>query len=299
MGSKKRTSKAARKQSGSSKIPTWFYDKDAPISVKREVEDALARHAADNGLGVGSAKFSSLSLQDICASLKPLHARWSKVEPAMINTATQPAMQALAAHLRECKRKRKMMAQMVADVKAADADEQSGQSGAEEGEEEEVQMDDSDGEQADQQPAYAKGDPRDELVQEAGGDEGTARDDEEKAPLIEKILGTIRAAGQARDDAKDAAEHKSGAPGGDQAAQLRITAEDVVRWAELGEHCKRAQYHHQEIERAEKEIGRLVAGTPLRYSYRAVRNLMTLRADASEAGSEQQGEQPTAAEANE
>ena len=299
MGSKKRTSKAARKQSGSAKIPTWFYDKDVHISVKREVEDALARHAADNGLVVGSAKFSSLSLQDICASLKPVHARWSKVEPAMIDTATQPAMQALAVHLRECKRKRKSMTQMVANLKAADdqarSDEQSSQSGAEEGEEEEVQVDDSDGERADQEPAYAKGDPH-ELGQEAGGDEGVARDDEEKAPLIAQILGRLREAGQARDDAKDAAEHKSGAPGGDQAAQLRITAEDVVRWAELGEHCKRAQYHHQEIERAEKEIGRLVAGTPLRYSYRAVRDLMTLRADASEAGSEQQGEQPSAAE---
>ncbi len=135
MGSKKRTSKAARKQSGSSKIPTWFCDKDIPISVKREVEDALARHAADNGLVVGSAKFTKLSLQDICASLKLVHARWSKVEPDMINTGTQPAMQALAAHLRDCKRKRKMMAQMIADLKAADgqarSDEQSSQSGAE------------------------------------------------------------------------------------------------------------------------------------------------------------------------
>ena len=101
-------------------------------------------------------------------------------------------------------------------------------------------MDDSDGERADQQSAYAKGDPR-ELVQEAGGDEeeGTARDDEEKAQLIAQILGRLREAGQARDDAKDAVEHKSGAPGGDQAAQLRITTGDVVRWAELGEHCKR------------------------------------------------------------
>ena len=108
----------------------------------REVEDALARHAADNGLAVGSAKFKSLSLQDICPSLKLVHARWGEVEPAMINTGTQPAMQALAAHLRDCKRKRKMMEQMVADAKAtgdkAQSDEQSSQSGAEEGEDEEA-----------------------------------------------------------------------------------------------------------------------------------------------------------------
>ena len=156
MGSKKRTSKAARKQSGSSKIPTWFGDKDVPVRVKREVEDALARHAADNGLAVGSKKFNALSLQDICPSLKLMHARWGDVEPAMINTGTQPAMQALAAHLRDCKRKRKMMEEMVADAKAtgdkAQSDEQSSQSGAEEGEEEEAQVDESDGDRADRKP---------------------------------------------------------------------------------------------------------------------------------------------------
>ena len=154
MGYKKRTSKAARKQSGPPKFPAWFGDKDVHISVKREVEDALARHAADNGLAVGSRKFNALSLQDICPSLKLMHARWGDVEPAMINTGTQPAMQALAAHLRDCKRKRKMMAQMIADAKAAgdkaQSDEQSSQSGAEEGEEEEAQEDESDGDPADE-----------------------------------------------------------------------------------------------------------------------------------------------------
>jgi len=157
MGYKKRTSKAARKQSGPPKIPAWFGDKDVPISVKREVEDALARHAADNGIAVGSAKFSALSLQDICPSLKLVHGRWGEVEPAMINTGTQPAMQALAAHLRDCRRKRKMMLQMVADAKAAgdkaQSEEQSSQSGAEEGEGEEAEVEESEGDRADQKPA--------------------------------------------------------------------------------------------------------------------------------------------------
>jgi len=83
----KRASKAARKKSGSSKIPTWFFDKDVPISLKREVEDALARHTHDNGLTIGSQKFGALSLKDICASLKLVHARWRAVEPAMINAS--------------------------------------------------------------------------------------------------------------------------------------------------------------------------------------------------------------------
>ena len=242
MGSKKRrTSKAARKQSGSSKIPTWFGDKDVPVRVKREVEDALARHAADNGLAVGSARFSKLSLTDICASLKLVNDdRWSEVEPDMINTGTQPAIQALATHLRDCRRKRKMMAQMVADLQAAhdqaQSDEQSSQSGAEEGEEEEAQADESDGGRADQEPAYAKGDPRD-LMREAGGEEGAATDDE-KAPLIAQIFGQIREAAQARDAAKEAAEHKS------PAAQLRITTDGVVRWALIGEWCARVEFHY-------------------------------------------------------
>ncbi len=112
MGYKKRTPKA--KKSGPPKIPAWFGHKDVPISVMREVEDALARCAADNGLGAGSAKFKSLSLPDIFPSLKLVHARWGEVEPAMINTGTHPAMQALAAHLRACKRKRTMMEKMIA-----------------------------------------------------------------------------------------------------------------------------------------------------------------------------------------
>ena len=238
MGSKKRrTSKAARKQSRSSKIPTRFGDKDVPVRVKREVEDALARHAADNGLAVGSKKFNALSLQDICASLKLVHSRWGVVEPMMINTGTQPAMQALAAHLRDCKRKRKMMEQMVADVKATgdqpQSDALSSQSGAEEGEEEEeAQADASDGDhRADQEPAYAKGDPR-ELMQEGAATDGRT------TPLIAQIFGQIREAAQARDATKEAAEHKS------QAAQLRITTDGVVRWALIGEWCARVEFHY-------------------------------------------------------
>ena len=70
-------------------------------------------------------------------------------------------MQVLAAHLRDCKPKRKMMAQMIADAKAtcdkAQSDEQSSQSGAEEGEEEEeeeeAQVAEADGDRADRKPA--------------------------------------------------------------------------------------------------------------------------------------------------
>ena len=86
MGSAKRKKKTARKQSA--KIPTWLLDRGVPVLLKREVEDALARHVADNGIAVGSAKYKSLSLQGICASLKLVNARWSKVEPEMFKAAS-------------------------------------------------------------------------------------------------------------------------------------------------------------------------------------------------------------------
>ena len=50
MGSK-RKKKIARKQSP--KIPTWLFARDVPVLLKREVEDALARHIVDNGITIG------------------------------------------------------------------------------------------------------------------------------------------------------------------------------------------------------------------------------------------------------
>ena len=98
--SNKRNKKSARKQAA--KIPNWLFDRDVPIILKREVEDALARHAADNGIAVASAKFKALTLQGICPSLRLVHAaRWSAVRPEMIHAATQPAIKVLAAHLQD------------------------------------------------------------------------------------------------------------------------------------------------------------------------------------------------------
>jgi len=160
-------------------------------------------------------------------------------------------MKALASHLRDCKSKRKMLGQMVADLQAAgdhaQSDEQSGQSGAEEGEEEEAQADESDGDQADkEQPTYAEGDPHD-LMPAAGGEEAAAPDDE-KDPLIAQILDLIREAAQAREAADGAAEriHLPGdaRKGESQAAQLRVTLADVRTWAEIGERCKRVEFHY-------------------------------------------------------
>ena len=104
--SNKRKKKSAQKQAA--KIPAWFFDRDASYRLKRDVEDALARHAADNGIRVASAKFKALALQHICPSLRLVNAaQWSAVGPEMIHTASQPAMKALATHLQDFKKKRK------------------------------------------------------------------------------------------------------------------------------------------------------------------------------------------------
>ena len=98
--SDKRKKKSARKQAV--KTPAWLFDREVSFRLKREVEDALARHAADNGIAVASAKFKALTLQSICPSLRLVNAaRWSAVRPEMIHAATQPAIKVLAAHLQD------------------------------------------------------------------------------------------------------------------------------------------------------------------------------------------------------
>ena len=132
----KRKKKSVRKRA--KKIPAWLFDRGVSVHLKREVEDGLARHALDNGIGVNSAKFKELELQDILPSLKLAHARWRAVDAEMINMASQPAMKVLSAHLKEKRRKRTEMSQMVSALEAEEGS-------AEEGEEEEEESSASDG----------------------------------------------------------------------------------------------------------------------------------------------------------
>ena len=119
-------------------------------------------------------------------------------------------------------------------------------------------------------------------MQAAGGEEG-ATTDGRTAPLVAQILRQICEATQAREAAEGAAEHKS------QAAQLRITPDDVARWAEIGEWCKRIEFHYQELEHAEDEIIKLVEHTPLSFSYTKVADRW---AAVSQKSGKQQDEQP-------
>ena len=128
----KRKKKSVRKRT--KKIPAWLFDRSVSVRLKREVEDGLARHALDNGMSPSSGKFQKLELPDILSSLKLVHARWRAVDAEMINTASQPAMKVLSAHLKEKRRKRTEMEQM---VKALEAEEDSAEEGEEEQEEEE------------------------------------------------------------------------------------------------------------------------------------------------------------------
>ena len=135
----KRKKKSVRKRT--KKTPGWLFDRSVPVQLKREVEDGLARHALDNGMSPSSGKFQKLELPDILPSLKLVHARWQAVDAEMIDTASQPAMKVLSAHLKEKRKKRTEMEQM---VKAMEAEEDSAEEGEEEEEEEESSGSDGD-----------------------------------------------------------------------------------------------------------------------------------------------------------
>ena len=135
----RRKKKSVRKRT--KKIPVWLFDRSVSVQLKREVEDGLARHALDNGMSPGSGKFQKLELPDILPSLKLVHARWRAVDAEMVNTASQPAMKVLSAHLKEKRRKRTEMEQM---IKALEAEEDSAEEGEEEEEEEESSGSDGD-----------------------------------------------------------------------------------------------------------------------------------------------------------
>ena len=70
-----------------------------------------------------------------------------------------------------------------------------------------------------------------------------------------------------------------------QSRQLRIDAEDVRRWAEVGERCKRIKFHWDELEREEAAISELIQDTPLDYSWKKVREMIE---ESSESAGDQQ-----------
>ena len=55
--------------------------------------------------------------------------------------------------------------------------------------------------------------------------------------------------------------------------QLRIAEEDVIRWAEVAERCKRIEHHWDELEREEAALQELIRATPLEFAWKKVRHL--------------------------
>jgi len=68
---------------------------------------------------------------------------------------------------------------------------------------------------------------------------------------------------------------------------LRITAEDVRRYVEIGKWCIRVEFYYQELSQAELELRKLLDPTPLTYSCTRVRDLTTPGNSSTS-----QGEQP-------
>ena len=52
-----------------------------------------------------------------------------------------------------------------------------------------------------------------------------------------------------------------------QRKQLRLDAEDIRFWAEIGERCKRIDFYAQELDKEEEAVSELIKDTPLKYSW--------------------------------
>ena len=52
-----------------------------------------------------------------------------------------------------------------------------------------------------------------------------------------------------------------------QGMDLRLSAEEVRFWAELGERCKRIDFYVQELDKEEDAVSELIKDTPLKYSW--------------------------------
>ena len=55
--------------------------------------------------------------------------------------------------------------------------------------------------------------------------------------------------------------------------RLRIAEEDVRRWVEVAERCKRIEHYWNELEREEAALQELLRHTPLEFAWRKVRDL--------------------------
>ena len=55
--------------------------------------------------------------------------------------------------------------------------------------------------------------------------------------------------------------------------KLRIGEDDVLRWAEVAERCKRIEHYWDELEKEEAALQELIRSTPLEFAWRKVRDL--------------------------
>ena len=73
--------------------------------------------------------------------------------------------------------------------------------------------------------------------------------------------------------------------------QLRISEEDVLRWGEVAERCKRIEHHWDELEREEAALQELIRHTPLEFAWKKVRELAV---DSSECAGSRSFREPDA-----
>ena len=122
---------------------------------------------------------------------------------------------------------------------------------------------------------YAEGNPAELVTQAeaAGGVDGATADDlEPQPPLVDQVLDKIREAMR----------------GASTTQELRITAEGVAIWAEVGERCMRIQHYYKEMGQEEDRVFDLLKDTPLAYSWSKVKDLCTTSQKSCKSQGEQQ-----------
>ena len=72
--------------------------------------------------------------------------------------------------------------------------------------------------------------------------------------MVDKIAGGIAETIRAMKAAEGTAERENQPPSAIRTKLLRITADDVLRWVEIGERCARLYFHYQETEKEEDAL---------------------------------------------
>ena len=95
MSGKEKTPQKNSEKAEDTNVPGWFFVKDIPIYLKRDVETALVAYVVDNEIVFGSEEFKAITLKELTPILRKTNVRWAKLKSSMMNTYKYPAIACL------------------------------------------------------------------------------------------------------------------------------------------------------------------------------------------------------------